>query len=430
MPRAIINTDTTPNVHLVNNPVTPWRRISNIDIVRGIIMLLMAVDHVRVYSGVPAGGPTPGVFFTRWITHFVAPAFCFLAGTGIWLYARKFHTKAPVARFLVTRGLWLIFLELTVLRLAWTFNVDFRHYMLAGVIWMLGWCMVLLSALVFLPPAFVGIFGLVVICTHNILDLFASQIYAALEPSSWAWIAQVVYYGGTVHVGHNGPPLQILYSIVPWIGVMAAGYWYGTLTSAEPSKQRRWNLLLGAVCIAFFIVLRSVDVYGDPRPWNPHPEPQAHAQNVSAPTAPQRTVHPRPPAVIRFLNTNKYPASLDFLLMTLGPMLLGLGIFQTSHNALTRLLETYGRVPMFYYMLHIPLIHALALAVCAVRTPTAMWWLFGNHPMSPPPLPDGYMWSLALLYAVWLVAVAILYLPCRWYARVKGSRKYPILSYL
>src|SRR6476469_9620337 len=160
-------------------------RVQSIDIVRGVVMLLMAIDHVRVYSGLPAGGPSPGIFLTRWITTFVAPAFIFLAGTSAFLHGRKLAATSSLARFLVTRGLWLVFLELTVLRVAWTFNFDFGHYLLAGVIWVIGWCMVLLAGLIFLPVRALAAFGLLVVIGHNILDRFVPSLFALLETRHW-----------------------------------------------------------------------------------------------------------------------------------------------------------------------------------------------------------------------------------------------------
>ena len=209
---------------------TSTRRIQSLDIARGIAMILMAIDHVRVYSGQPAGGPTPGIFFTRWVTHFVAPAFVFLAGTGAYLYGRKMASMASSAsgtralsRFLFTRGLWLVFLELTVLRLAWTFNLDFAHYLLAGVIWMIGWCMVLMAAAVYLPVRVIGAVGIAIIALHNVTDLFAGPIGAAMGDNGPNWLLSILYFGGVVKLGSSGPPLFVLFVIVPWIGVMMAG---------------------------------------------------------------------------------------------------------------------------------------------------------------------------------------------------------------
>ena len=176
-------------------------RIQSIDIVRGAVMLLMAIDHVRVYSGLPAGGPTPGIFLTRWITHFVAPAFIFLAGTSAFLHGRKLADTSSLARFLVTRGLWLVLLELTLLRVAWTFNFDFSHYLLAGVIWVIGWCMVLLAGLIFLPVRALATFGLAVVLGHNILDHFSQSLSATVQQSHWGWLCQILYFGGPIQIG-------------------------------------------------------------------------------------------------------------------------------------------------------------------------------------------------------------------------------------
>ncbi|HZD92777.1 MAG TPA: heparan-alpha-glucosaminide N-acetyltransferase domain-containing protein, partial [Candidatus Sulfotelmatobacter sp.] len=395
MDAAISSSVSSANVKLVpvhENLPSAKTRVSSIDIVRGVVMLLMAIDHVRVYSGLPAGGSTPGIFFTRWVTHFVAPAFCFLAGAGAWLHGRKLNTKKTLAWFLLTRGAWLIFLELTVLRIAWTFNLDFQHYMLAGVIWMLGWCMVLLAGLIWLPVPVIAFFGLTIIAAHNILDFYVPQIRPALQSSSVAWLAQFLYFGGTVEIGSAHIPLAVLYSIIPWIGVMAAGYAYGSLMDLPAEKRRRLNLAIGCGCIALFLILRSLDVYGDPRSWNPKPRPQQAATQFKQPAAtqssgtggsagaasgntsgasqatpaPARPAPVHPPAYIRFLNTAKYPASLLFLLMTLGPMFVGLALSENWRGKFADVLEVFGRVPMWYYLLHIPLIHVLALLVSLV----------------------------------------------------------------
>ena len=274
------------------------RRIHSIDVTRGVVMVLMAIDHVRVYAGVPPGGPRPGVFFTRWITNFVAPAFAFLSGTSAYLLGQKLGSRAALSRYLVTRGVILVLLELTVIRVAWTFNFDFGHYLLAGVIWMLGWCMVLLAALIWLPIPAIGTFGVAVIALHNVTD-FLSLNEDQVAQSSIAWLWQILYFGGPIQLGHNGPTLMVLYSIVPWVGVMAAGYAFGAVMTLEPSRRDRICVTIGASAIVLFLLLRTIDVYGDPRHWH-----------VTAPT-PMSTA-------FRFINTTKYPASLDFLLMTLG----------------------------------------------------------------------------------------------------------------
>ncbi|MCU1221770.1 MAG: hypothetical protein JWN42_2967 [Candidatus Angelobacter sp.] len=409
-------------------------RIVSIDIVRGAVMLLMAIDHVRVYSGLPAGGPTAGIFLTRWITHFVAPSFIFLAGTAAFLHGRKLPGRGALARFLLSRGLWLVFLELTILRVAWTFNFDFSHYLLAGVIWVIGWCMVLLAGLIFLPVRALAAFGLVLVLGHNILDHYSQTLASGIQNSHWSWLWQVLYFGGPIQIGEHGPTLFVLYSIVPWVGVMALGYVFGRVMIADVQRRRKLCLALGTGAVAFFLILRSFNLYGDPRPWSaPHQTASVQSQSSSgvalAPSAAPR--RPQAPAWISFLNTTKYPASLLFLLMTLGPMLLALPLLEKVSGPIADTLIMFGRVPFFYYVLHIPLIHTAAILVCVLRTGYVSSWLFQNHPVMMPPAPPGYVWSLGLLYLVWLIVVAVLFLPCRWFAALKQRRKdIEFLSYL
>ena len=383
-------------------PLPPTSRVASIDLIRGAVMVLMAIDHVRVYSGLPAGGPTAGIFFTRWVTHFVAPAFIFLAGTSAFFYGRK-HTDLP--RFLFTRGVWLVLLELSVIRVCWTFNFDFAHYLLAGVIWVIGWCMLLMAVLVRLQPRTIGIIGASIIALHNGVIMPLIDRTPALA-ELWK-ILYVGFFNGPV----AGTPLIVLYSIIPWIGVMAAGYWFGTVLSLEPARRNRLCLRLGLGATALFLVLRGFNVYGDPRPWS-------------------WTATPPMPALLSFLNTTKYPASLLFLLMTLGPTIALIPLLDRAHGRIVDWLSVFGRVPFFYYVLHIPLIHALALVVSVIRLGSVSPWLFTNHPMANPPAPEGYTWSLGLLYLVWAVAIGLLYVPSRWYAELKARRSDWWLKYL
>ncbi|MGH7555040.1 MAG: DUF1624 domain-containing protein [Longimicrobiales bacterium] len=404
-------------------------RIASIDIIRGAVMVLMAIDHVRVFSGVPAGGPTPGVFFTRWVTHFVAPAFVFLAGAAAFLHGTRLSSRGQLARFLFTRGAWLVLLEMTVIRVAWTFNFDFGSYLLAGVIWVIGWSMMAMAALVFLPATVVGFFGVAVIALHNPLP----------APGPWlgqagpAWLLQLLYYGGGIGLGDSGPQLAVLYTFVPWIGVIAAGYGFGSVIQRAPAQRRTLSIRLGLALIAAFLLLRTVDAYGDPRPWRP-PPPPAEAVAATQSAQPPAMQRPAMPTALAFLNTSKYPASLLFLLMTLGPVVLALGLLEGTRAATTapaRVLAVFGSVPLFYYLLHIPAIHSAALIVSLLRTGTFEPWLFENHPVMVPPPPEGYTWSLPLLYIVTAIVVAILYIPCRWFAAVRQRRRdLTWLSYL
>jgi uncharacterized membrane protein len=388
-------------------------RIESIDVVRGVVMALMALDHVRVFSGIPAGGPTAAVFLTRWVTHFCAPAFFFLAGTSAFLRGSGRAGEPSLARWLATRGLVLVGLELTLVRLSWTFNFDYAHYVLAGVLWALGGCMVLLAGVVRLPVRAIVALAVVLIAGHNAIPLLVHGRAESLLGSPAGPLLRVLYFGGAFPIGGAPQPNAfVLYSLIPWIGVMSAGYAFGTVMTRETAARREACLRLGLVLTLAFLALRGLQLYGD-RPWM---------------TPPGET--PWAPAWIRFLATTKYPASLQFLLMTLGPVLIALGALEGRVGAIARAFVPLGRVPMFYYLLHIPLIHLVALVIATARTPAALPWLFANHPMNPPEVPAGYAWPLPLLYVVTLLVVSALVVPCRWYVQVKASRRWAWTTYI
>jgi len=411
------------------SPGTTKQRIASLDIVRGVVVVLMAIDHVRVYSGLPAGGPTPGIFFTRWITHFVAPGFVFLAGTAAFLYGQRVNDRGKLARFLLTRGLWLVLLELTVIRLGWTFNFDFANYMLAGVIWMIGWCMVLMSAIVYLPMKAIAAGSLSVILLHNVTDFFP-DFRSAISQGAFGWLGKIAYAGGAIPNGESGP-LFILFVIVPWIAVMAAGYAFGPVMLLPPERRRALCIKIGSAAIVAFVLLRALDAYGDPRHWRQHAPAAAQSATTTAPLpAAQQAPRPRPPAVLSFLGTTKYPASLLFLLMTLGPTLVLIGLVEGARGRIAGVLETFGKVPFFYYLLHIPTIHLAAIVVSRIRGGSVTSWLFENHPLGNSGPPEGYTWSLGLLYLVWAIVIGVLYVACRWYAGVKSRSRSTLLSYL
>mgnify|MGYP003581508733 CR=1 FL=1 len=374
-------------------------RVWSLDVVRGAVMVLMAIDHVRVYRGVPAGGPTPGVFLTRWVTHFCAPTFVFLAGTSAFLYGRKVGSHPALAKFLVIRGLWLVLLELTLLRFAWTFNFDYAHFTFAGVIWVIGWSMVILAALQFLPTRVVAAIGVAIVVGHNAVGpLIAND-------ESTSWLMRVVYAGWQFPVPGVGWTMVVLYTLIPWVGVMAAGYGFGEIVQMPPEKRKRLCLAIGIAAVVLFVLLRATGIYGDPRPW-------------------------QPPSVLGFLSTTKYPASLLFLLMTLGPILIVLPFLENARGRVARWLAVFGQVPFFYYLLHIPLIHLTAVLISLVRTPESTWWLRSNHPMMPPDVPAGYIWSLPMVYLVTAIVVIVLYFPCRWFARQKAESRKGWMSFL
>jgi uncharacterized membrane protein len=378
-------------------PLASSRRIDSLDLLRGLVMVLMAIDHVRVYSGVPAGGPTPGVFFTRWITHFCAPAFVFFAGTAAFLKGRRLP-HAELARYLVTRGLLLIALEVTVIKVSWTFNADYSNFLLAGVIWMLGWCMVLLAGFIWLPIRAIGALGLLIIVGQTAFGAMGGALPQAVHPL-WEFVYPV---GSEIRLGASGPTVTVLYTLVPWIGVMAAGYAFGAMMIRPDAGRQCVRIGLAATLLfVLFGGLMAVMQGGSPD---------------------------GPPLWMRFLNQRKYPASPLFLLMTLGPMIALIPFAERARGWVAQVLTTFGRVPMFYYLLHIPLIHALALIVWLLRDGTAHSERFATAPYVS--IPPDQRWGLPLLYAVWLVAVAILYPLCRWYARVKARRADGWLRYV
>lgn len=389
---------------LPSSPAAP--RIFSLDVLRGAAIVFMALDHVRVFSGVEPGGPTPGVFFTRWVTHFCAPAFFFLAGTSAFLRGQR---RGGLTRYLCVRGALLIVLELSVLRLAWSFNDDFGA-LLAGVLWALGWCMILLALLARLPAPVVGLFGVLVVGGHNLFDAGLRELLPRLGdgPGSALWkIGYVGFFAGPIALGGSAH-LTVLYSLVPWIGVMALGYAFGRVVTSAPVRRDRLCLALGAGAIALFLVLRGWNLYGDPRPWGRGPMP----------------------ALLAFLNTTKYPASLSFLLMTLGPLVALIPLLERLRAWPVRFCALFGREPLFAYLLHIPLIHALALVVSWAREGSVNPWQFASHPMEAPPAPEGSVWSLALLHGVWLVVVVLLAFACRAFAELRVRRPSRWMRYL
>ncbi len=379
-------------------------RIESVDVVRGVIMIIMALDHVRDFFGNLAVNPTDPatttypLFFTRWITHFCAPVFFLLTGTGAYLALRK-KSRSELSRFLFTRGLWLIFLELVVVRgFGWQFNFDYRLTLLI-VLWALGWSMIVLSVLVYLPPWAVTAFGLVMVATHNLFD--------SVESDNPLWS---ILHSPNVLVENARHTVFVLYPLIPWIGVTAAGYGLGQIYSWTSERRRRFLLPLGIGLTAAFVVLRAINIYGDPRHW--------HTQRSAAFT------------VLSFLNTTKYPPSLLFLLMTLGPAALFLWAVDTGTPRWLRPALVFGKVPMFYYLLHVPLIHLIALAVCYARY-GHVYWMFqspslDDFPITPPP---GWAYSLPVVYLVWACVVLALYPLCRWFAGVRQRRDEAWLSY-
>jgi uncharacterized membrane protein len=370
--------------------LTTNTRLQSVDLLRGAVMVLMAIDHVRVYSGLPAGGAEPGIFFTRWITHFCAPAFVFFAGTGAFLYGYKVNDKRKLAFYLITRGLLLVLLEFTLIRFCWTFNFDYSGFVLAGVIWMLGWCMVLLAAFIWFRPLAVGLTGLFIIFGQELFKYVPKALPQSLQ-ESFGRFWEFIYPSGL-----QGPPgIAILYVLVPWIGVMAAGYGFGAIVRMEPAKKKKICLWIGLSAILLFVIIGSIMI------------------------SRQSSKQDELPFILQLLNQRKYPASPLYLLMTLGPAIALVPLAEKASGWLAKVLTIFGQVPMFYYLLHIPLIHLTVFIVNFIRDGRIHQDWYTTAPFVS--VPAEQRWELLLLYLVFIIDVIVLYFACRWYAAYKKN---------
>ena len=381
------------------------QRVESVDILRGIVMVIMALDHTRDYFHTFGTNPTDlnttsvALFFTRWITHICAPTFFLLTGTGAGLAALK-KSKAELSRYLITRGLLLMLLEVTLMRcLAYQFNFDYQVTLLI-VLWTLGAAMIFLGLIVFLPVSAILGIGLVMIFGHNLLD--------GIRSTSALWV--ILHRPGFLHV--DPPTVMHLYPLIPWVGVTAVGYALARVFTWEPERRRKFLLVAGLACVAGFIALRGINVYGDPVRWASHER------------GPMFTF-------LSFLNTTKQAPSLLFLLMTLGPSLLILWATERGVPAWLRPVISYGRAPFFYFFTHFALIHLLAVIVTFVSYGSAHWMFespsLDRFPFTPPP---DWGFSLPVVYGVWLFVVAVLYVPCKKVAALKATGRYKWLSYL
>jgi len=365
------------------------KRYHSVDLLRGAIMVIMAIDHVRVYSGIPANSTDPAIFFTRWITHFCVSGFVFFAGTSAFLYGEKLNDKRALSRFLITRGIFLVILELTLLRFCWTFNLNFGQFMLAGVIWMLGWCMVLLAGAIWLPFRSIWIIGLLIIAGEQVFGLVPVSVH-------WWNFFYPIDYDGIKWI-------SILYVLLPWLGVMMAGYGFGHILQMEAARRRKICLMIGLSAIAVFVIIGTLlIVTGDPKPR---------------------------PFIFRLLGQQKYPPSQLYLLMTLGPIIALVPFAERAGGWLARVLSTFGRVPLFYYIVHILLIHVAALLVNLLRTGNMHQGLYDTAPYTE--ISDNLRWSLPLLYLVFILVEIILYFICSRYAKYKFQHpELKLLKYL
>ena len=397
----------------------PRMRVDAVDLLRGLVMVIMLLDHTRdfvhrdalFFDPANLERTTPALFFTRWITHYCAPVFVFLAGTGAYLQLSRGKTKAELSRFLWTRGLWLMLLELTVVRCAVAFNFDYAQFPgFLQVIWAIGVSMVVLAALIHLPLRGVAAVGIGIILLHNLADGITVQGWrgpGTEGPGALGAIWMMLHQPGFIVVA--GVPVLVLYPILAWIGVTAAGYAFGAVYDWAPERRRRFLVRLGLGMIAAFVVLRATNLYGDPSEWS----------------AQQNGVF----TVLSFLNATKYPPSLLFLLMTLGPAILSLAWFERlGRGPVSRVLVTYGRVPLFFYVLQWLTAHFFAIVFSLIAGKSIAHLFVFPGTIQPPP--EGVGFGLGITYLAWILGIAVTYPLCRWFAGVKRRRTDWWLSYL
>ncbi|MBA2330990.1 MAG: DUF1624 domain-containing protein [Flavisolibacter sp.] len=380
-------------------------RIESIDLLRGFAIVIMALDHVRIYFHADYFffDPTDiqqtngALFFTRWITNFCAPVFVFLAGTSAFLVGER-KTKNQLAAFLLKRGLWLMLLETVVINFAWSFNPDYPMFRLQ-VIWALGLSMVLMSALVYLPPKVILAMGLVILFGHNLLDNIHASGNSILD-ILWGQLHERKRFLIGNRIIATG------YPVIPWFGIMALGYCFGSFyrKGTDATLRKKYLLQIGVAAIALFVLLRGINMYGDMSPWI-----LQHTTILS---------------ICSFLNVTKYPPSLLYSLMTLGPALIVLAFIEKPLNRIGKIIIVFGRVPLLFYILHLYLIHALAtLAVVLSGRPWTDMVSITNFNSKDSPWLQGYGFTLWQTYLVWLLVVALLYPVCKWYDQYKTNHK-------
>lgn len=396
----------------MNTPLKPTSRILSIDILRGAVMLIMALDHVRDFFHIHAfdddptnlATTTPFLFFTRWITHFCAPVFLLLSGTSAFLAGQKM-SKEQHSLFLVKRGLWLVVVEVTVITFGWTFN-PLYNVLILQVIWAIGWSMVILGLLIRTSNMVIFITGLVLLLGHNIFDFLTPPqegvtgvLYTILFKGAFAFLP----------IAENRGFLDV-YAILPWTSVMLLGYSMGRFftTSVNVVTRKKALIITGFSLIALFIILRFTNAYGDPQPWSQQKDGLY--------------------TLLSFINTTKYPASLLYLCMTIGPALLVLAMIENLQNKFTGILTIYGRVPFLYYVLHFYLIHTIGVIIFFATGHGTNEIIDPNLPFLFRPMHYGYdLWAV---YAVWLFVIVVLYWPCKWFNTYRSTHHQWWLSYV
>jgi len=380
-------------------------RIPSIDILRGLVMLLMALDHTRMYFGYgtwysePTNltATTPLLFLTRWITHFCAPVFVLLAGTSAYIWGTR-KTKNELALYLFTRGLWLIFTEVVIVNFAWTFDITYS-FIILQVLWAIGLSMIFLSALVYLPVAAILLVGLTIIFGHNLLDPIT------VNGNGFGSLLWYTFHQQQFLILDTGKILNFVYPVLPWVGLMAIGYALGVLyqTDTDASARKKRLIQIGVGSVFLFLILRGFNLYGEPIPWS--------EQSTSFFT------------LISFLNTSKYPPSLQFLLMTVGPSLIFLSISERTKTRSTNLFSVFGKVPFFFYIVHLYLIHILAIYLLVLKGRDWHEYILSAEGIRSGSL-SNFGLGLEAVYGIWILVIAILYPICIKYLGIKTTKQY------
>lgn len=411
-----VSTATPIHVHVGSPLQKRSYRIESIDLLRGLVMIIMALDHTRDFFHQPAmvddplnmATTTPILFFTRWITHFCAPVFVFLAGTSAFFQSSR-KSKAELSKFLITRGLWLILIEIVVVNLAVTFDPTYQMIGLQ-TIWAIGISMVLLGLAIWMPFTAILTIGLLIVFGHNGLDFYEKQF----PPNHTYNIFYSLLHRPGIYPLGGGISLLILYPFLSWTGLMMLGYCFGKLfTKYEGAERRKILTRLGLGVILFFIALRATNIYGDAQHWS--------QQKNGLFT------------VLSFINTVKYPPSLLYMCMTIGPAILFVAWWGNVKNTVTKFITVYGKVPFFYYIIHFTWIHVLSTIAFFARGHS---FYEGTHIHVQGPLPPfnfllpGEGYDLFIVYIVWFFVFISLYPLCKWFSEYKQTHKQWWLSYL
>ncbi len=393
----------------------PAPRIQSVDALRGAIMIVMAIDHIRDYvarsaqlfSPTDLTRTTPAIFFTRWITHFCAPVFVLTAGLGAYFWmTRGHHSKSALSRLLASRGLWLIVLEITILRVVFFSQISYTASpVILIILWAIGVSMIALAALIHLPTRVVAAISIAIIALHNLLDPISADRFGRM-----AWVWDILHQQGVIAV--HGVTFVTGYPVLPWIGVIALGYSLGSVFEWDANRRQKFLTRVGLALTAAFIIVRAINIYGDPQRW-------AHQQSAVF-------------TVLSFLNVTKYPPSLDFLLMTLGPALFAMAFLEKYDFKFTNPLIVFGRVPFLYYGTHLFLAHLIEIVMNFVRYGAKPFLLLAPPSMGSPAelFPPDFGFPLWTVYAVWIVVLVMLYPMCLWFARLKQRRHDWWLTYL